>query len=447
MSVTPRRPQRTALTALMAAAVLAGPVLGRSPAFAGSPEPGPTPSVMLLNDYGAISSTRFDGVGSTVQLLAQVVDPAHQVASVRFLSTARTPQDTSTTMIGTVTKAPYTLAWTPDGGEGEYLLIVQALGADGRPLAEDTTDTTVSASASSVHLTGPTSGSALALGPEHTVQVTGTRSADLPALEVGALVWGRSGEPARPSSLVAVAAGSRSAGQTPDTWAAVVTVPACADRAGCFVDVVAFAGKESTNEGASSFGVETEPIARTVTPGINGAAAQSAPYAGTFQLTGTAPAGSRVTLHLHRQGAPAGDYSLERTVVADAAGVWTRPIAATADYRVYVTSAAYGRDAARSTNVCLVVAPTVDGARIRVVPRDAVTTLTGWAAPGSVVALQVHRAGRPAASYALEQSVRAAANGRWSLTRTATGDVRVLVTRAGGSSSAVGQPTFLIQAR
>ena len=70
---------------------------------------------------------------------------------------------------------------------------------------------------------------------------------------------------------------------------------------------------------------------------INGGTFQSPPYGSVFAITGTAPVGETVSLHFHKAGTPATDYSIVRTVTADNTGFWIRPIAAIVDYRYYAT--------------------------------------------------------------------------------------------------------------
>ena len=82
------------------------------------------------------------------------------------------------------------------------------------------------------------------------------------------------------------------------------------------------------------------PPATTTATGalmINGGVFTAPAFGTAFVITGTAPVSSPVTLHFHKAGTPATDYSITRTVTADNTGFWIRPIAAIVDYRYYAT--------------------------------------------------------------------------------------------------------------
>ena len=70
---------------------------------------------------------------------------------------------------------------------------------------------------------------------------------------------------------------------------------------------------------------------------INGGNSRTAPAGSAFTITGTGPANSIVTLHFHKRGTAANDYSIARDVKVDANGMWSRAIAATIDYRYFAT--------------------------------------------------------------------------------------------------------------
>ena len=82
---------------------------------------------------------------------------------------------------------------------------------------------------------------------------------------------------------------------------------------------------------------------------VDGARARITSAGHTYILTGTASPGSTVWLHFHRFGMAAGDFSIVRSVVADADGNWTRSYLAEADYRLYASNAATPHAAAQPT--------------------------------------------------------------------------------------------------
>ena len=147
---------------------------------------------------------------------------------------------------------------------------------------------------------------------------------------------------------------------------------------------------------------------------ISGGALQKPLTGSAFQVTGTGPANAPITVHFHRTGTPAWDYTLLRTVTSNASGAWSLPLATTADYAYYAT-AGLAADSPASQVVQLLPAPTVNGASPRVVRRNSTVTLSGLGVPGTVVYLHFAPLGTGGApgAYSLVRTVAVAANGTW----------------------------------
>ena len=186
------------------------------------------------------------------------------------------------------------------------------------------------------------------------------------------------------------------------------------------------------------------PTATGSTPGpahvaVDGPATVNPTPNAAFLITGTAPAGATVTLHFHKAGTPAADYSIVRSVTAADNGTWSRSITASSDYRYYATV-----PGATSATVLFQPAPTLNGPTSRVVPVNRRYTLTGTAVAGSTVFLHFHRRGTAATDYSIVRSVTAAADGTWKRSYLADTDYRVFTSRTAGSDSSDG-PRYLLQ--
>ena len=186
------------------------------------------------------------------------------------------------------------------------------------------------------------------------------------------------------------------------------------------------------------------PTATGSTPGpahvaVDGPATVNPTPNASFLITGTAPAGATVTLHFHKAGTPAADYSIVRSVTAADNGTWSRSITASSDYRYYATV-----PGATSATVLFQPAPTLNGPTSRVVPVNRRYTLTGTAVAGSTVFLHFHRRGTAATDYSIVRSVTAAADGTWKRSYLADTDYRVFTSRTAGSDSSDG-PRYLLQ--
>ena len=167
--------------------------------------------------------------------------------------------------------------------------------------------------------------------------------------------------------------------------------------------------------------------------GIAGAAVQQPPIGSMFVLRGTGPANTVITLHFHRAGTPAWDYSLLRTVTTDGNGQWSRPVAATADYRYYA-SAGSGATSLVSTVVQLQPLPGMRGAGLQVVRRNSTVTLSGLGVPGSLVFLHFAVLGANGAPgpYDTVRTVPVAADGTWSRSYLASVGYGVFASRDAG---------------
>jgi hypothetical protein len=75
-----------------------------------------------------------------------------------------------------------------------------------------------------------------------------------------------------------------------------------------------------------------------IRPTVNGPAARIVKRNATYTITGTSIPGTTVTIHFHRAGTAANDYSILRKVSVAGNGTWAKPYVATIDYRLYVTS-------------------------------------------------------------------------------------------------------------
>lgn len=82
---------------------------------------------------------------------------------------------------------------------------------------------------------------------------------------------------------------------------------------------------------------QSSPVLVQVAPTITGPSSRVVRRNSTVTIAGTGSPGQLVTLHFHRAGTAATDYSILRAVPVDAAGRWSRSYVATTDYRYYAT--------------------------------------------------------------------------------------------------------------
>ena len=80
------------------------------------------------------------------------------------------------------------------------------------------------------------------------------------------------------------------------------------------------------------------PVLTQIRPTVNGPAARVVKRNATYPITGTSEPGTTVTLHFHRAGTAANDYSILRKVAVASNGTWAKPYVAAADIMLYATS-------------------------------------------------------------------------------------------------------------
>ena len=185
-------------------------------------------------------------------------------------------------------------------------------------------------------------------------------------------------------------------------------------------------GTPTASPSSSATPVPTSPAGSVVT--IIGGDWQSPRYGTTFALTGTAPAGAVVTLRFRKAGMAAGDYSLTRNIITPANGVWVRPIAAIFDYRFYSTITTT-TGLVSSGNVLFQPTVLINGPLNVTTAKNLPYTITGKAAPYSLLYLHFHKAGTPAADYSIVRAVSVNSVGTWSRAILASSDYRYFASR------------------
>ena len=187
----------------------------------------------------------------------------------------------------------------------------------------------------------------------------------------------------------------------------------------------------------------TVPAGSIVT--ISGGSSQTPRYGTVFTITGTAPAGAVVTLRFHKSGTPTGSYGLIRTLTTPASGVWTRPMAASFDYRYFATLDTTAGQVS-SNNVLFQPSPLINGPLNVTTAKNLPYTITGKAAPYSLLYLHFHKAGTPAADYSIVRAVRTNSVGTWSRAILASSDYRYYASRNPGDTPA-GRANYRFMAR
>ena len=160
-----------------------------------------------------------------------------------------------------------------------------------------------------------------------------------------------------------------------------------------------------------------------------------------FAITGLAPAGSTVTLHLHKRGTAPADYSLLQTATASVRGDWAATLPTDDDYRYYATA-----NAVTSTTLLSQPAAPIDAPLEQVVAKRSGFTISGTAIPNAVVFLHLHAAGTPADDYSILGVTRANAAGTWTRVLFADGDYRLFSSRSDDPNE-LSDLTYLVQAR
>ena len=183
------------------------------------------------------------------------------------------------------------------------------------------------------------------------------------------------------------------------------------------------------------------PLPEDAALAISGASRRFSAYGSAFAITGTAGPGTRVSLHFHPAGQPASDFSVVRTVDADATGAWQWPLTVAGDNSYYATVG----DQTTAT-VLNIAVPTVDGPLTRVVPRGARYTVTGQAVPGTQVELRLRRADPNPGDFNIVRRATVDSTGHWRFSYLARADYSFYVLPAPGADRP-NDTTWLIQAR
>jgi hypothetical protein len=242
MSSTSQALKRLGVGSVAVATVLATPYVGVGSAFAAGPGVEPTPGdVSITSQVTGNASPRNDGTDTTVKVTANVayapaVSPASNAnapGAVRF--TYRPAGGTTDVLIGDDSTAPYSIQWTPPAGGGTgYTLYAEALNQAGNSYpapAKSTAKTTSVQDAPSVHIVSPVEGGTLGYfndGTNRTVVVSGTRSADLPAIDLYTQIRDNTTGEVTPLPSVADDKGTAdvAAGTGTQAWSTTVTVAA-----------------------------------------------------------------------------------------------------------------------------------------------------------------------------------------------------------------------------
>lgn len=80
------------------------------------------------------------------------------------------------------------------------------------------------------------------------------------------------------------------------------------------------------------------PVLTMIRPIVNGPVSRIVKRNSVYTITGTSIPATTVTLHFHRPGGAANDYSILRRVAVAGDGAWAKPYVASADVAFYVTS-------------------------------------------------------------------------------------------------------------
>jgi hypothetical protein len=220
---------------------LSTPYLGVGSAFAATPT-GPA-AVTITSQTTGFASALDDGTDTKIKVSANVTVPGtgeSAVASVRF---TYTPVDAlgnalgATVAIGTDTTAPYSALYNaPDTpvGTAAYREAAEALSSTGSVIGQDTVDEVVKNTNSTVHISAPAEGATIGRSAGGNIVVSGTRSADKPALSITA----RTRDNSDGSLGAAGAATAVAAGGTTAAWSTNVAAPACPNTAASGCDVV-----------------------------------------------------------------------------------------------------------------------------------------------------------------------------------------------------------------
>jgi hypothetical protein len=283
MSRTSKALKRLGVGSVTIGTVFAMPYVGVATAFAATPT---DPVVTITSQQTNSASPRNDGTDTTVKVSANVVytpsstasDNTNAPAGVKF---SYTPTGGLPVVIGTDATFPYSIAWTPPTGGGAFTLTAQAVLANGTATGTAGTRPTSVVDAPAVHISSPAEGGSIgAYGG--VIAVSGTRSADFPALSVKAATRDNStgvlSAYGTPTVVAATTGGAN--------WNAAVAVPACTAVAPATCDVVIYAA--TTTAGAASDEVtEAAEYAQTLTSSTVAPATATVPSGSSQTYTDT----------------------------------------------------------------------------------------------------------------------------------------------------------------
>ena len=297
MTSTSQTLKRLGVATVGACTLLSTPYLG-AVAFAGLPGAAPSSAdVTITSQVTGNASPRNDGTDTTVTVSANVAyaastatpaDNSLAPSAVRFSYQAS--GSAVVVPIGTDSSAPYAVQWTPPvGGGSGYQLFAEALDANGMPYASaaKTTSMTNVVDAPTVHVVSRTTG----YSSTNTIVVTGTRSADLPAIDLYTQVRDNATGELSPASMMTAAgtvdAGSPTNGGT-QSWTTTATIPTPAANADVLITAIA-RGADATSTLDDSDDVAQGPLyAQALTTFTATPATATQPIAGTQAYTVTA---------------------------------------------------------------------------------------------------------------------------------------------------------------
>ena len=189
--------------------------------------------------------------------------------------------------------------------------------------------------------------------------------------------------------------------------------------------------------GDASDPVSVSPKAPAAPVTLNGPTTRVVAAGTTVTISGTATAGSTVSVYFRERGQTA--YTLRRSIRASAHGTYSTTYTADDDYRYYAQVGATKTDA-----VLTQVGPTVAGPVSRTVVKKSTVVLTGTGVAGSTVVIHFHKAGTAADDYSLLRTVTVAGNGTWTRSIVADVDYRFYVT---SGLNGIATANYLVQTR
>jgi hypothetical protein len=261
MSSTSRALKRLGVGTVAGCTLLATPYFGVAAAFAVSLPA----TVTIASQADGFASTRNDGTNTTVKISATVTAPqaggGAAVSAVRFSYQS----GATTTVIGTDNTAPFSIDWTPPAA-GAYTELAEGLDSNGTVIggagspATDTQAATVG-DLSSVHVTSPTDGGSIGRSSAGSIIVSGTRSADLPAIAVTTTTIDNSDGSSLGGGTTNTDVGQGVVGTDSANWSVPVDTAPCPSTTTCRVVIRAVA----TGVGTSDEVVESNLYNQTLT--------------------------------------------------------------------------------------------------------------------------------------------------------------------------------------